>query len=253
MVSLARSNRAHDKAVINSFVDHVSAERDVPLSVTRWPDEEERRRRDIDALACGPGIALAIEHTSADRLAGQREDDSRFCQEIEPLRERVACRLAGAIQGSAQLVVPHHALQKGMDWRMIATLLEDWTVASLPSLPWGSSRHRIAGVPFEFRISKRLSSDSRFSVGRDFREEEAQDFPDRLARLVETKIAKLQAYRAAGCISALLIEDSDIALNCPALINQALDRAWRRWSGVCYSGPGSPGMLPATGHSECGA
>ena len=72
-----------DKRVITNFVE-LRARTDHPgAQVERWPDSENRRSSDIDAIAG----RLAIEHTSVDTVPNQRRDSAWFMNVAQPLED----------------------------------------------------------------------------------------------------------------------------------------------------------------------
>ena len=98
----------HD--VINVFVTHLGHHKGYPnLAVSRWPDKENRTEPEIDAVA---GV-FAIEHTSIDSVANQRQLDDWYSRVVGGLDQviqdcvdcvmRVRKGLAPSIVGFARL------------------------------------------------------------------------------------------------------------------------------------------------------
>jgi hypothetical protein len=60
----------NDRDVIRAFVAYLQENGHPNLEVERWPEDENRVSKEIDAIA---GV-LSIEHTSIDTLPNQRRD-----------------------------------------------------------------------------------------------------------------------------------------------------------------------------------
>ena len=134
-----------DKAVVAAFVGALRASAFPALQVDRVPDDENRDSPDIDAIA-GP---LAIEHTSVDTLARQRERSAWFMQVAGPL-EAVFKDLGFRLR----LVIPFEGITKGQDWNGVRLALAEWIVKDVPSMADGVYELNLAGVPFAFSATK---------------------------------------------------------------------------------------------------
>ena len=70
----AKQNLLQDYDVIDAFIEYLRKHGYPELTVTSYPDKENRSSPDIDAIA-GP---FAIEHTSIDTLPNQRRNNDWF-------------------------------------------------------------------------------------------------------------------------------------------------------------------------------
>jgi hypothetical protein len=89
-------SRLEDK-VIEAFVMYLAGKLYPGLQIIEWPDKNNTRTPDIDAIAEAAGKRIAIEHTSADSLPNQRLHNDRFMEAIGHLEEEIKgqlnCRL----------------------------------------------------------------------------------------------------------------------------------------------------------------
>jgi hypothetical protein len=179
--------------------------------VVRWPDEENRKSRDIDAYAEAAGaIPLAIEHTKVESLYGQLADNERFGQ----LYGEIESQLKNAFDFELHLILPLFAFQKGTKWAVIRDLVRDWLLAQSQGLPQGRSSHRVPGVPFTVTIIKDTGGVKSFFVARrapsdrDIQIEMVQN----IVAALEDKNSQLSKYRTEGAHTILILESLDIAL-----------------------------------------
>ena len=119
-----------EQEVIIAFVKHLGLTiGQANLSVDKWPDKENRIEPEIDAIAGD----FAIEHTSVDSVANQRQFDDWFSQVVNGLdnviRDYVDCGLT--------ITLEFRAIWKGMKWSSIRTDLRNWIVYCAPSLQIG--------------------------------------------------------------------------------------------------------------------
>jgi hypothetical protein len=140
--------RNKDEDVIRAFVAHLSEGLDGDLKVDRWPDRENRGKKDIDAIAS----RYAIEHTSIDALDGKRARDPQFMAAVGELE----CDLKGQVPFHLRIDVPYRAVDKGQDWSAMRQALSAWIAGPAHELPFG--RHAIdidlAGAPIRLTVSK---------------------------------------------------------------------------------------------------
>lgn len=194
-------------ATVASFVRYLGRCRGNPgLVVDRWPDKANRTAPEIDAVAGD----FAIEHTSIDSVADQRERDASFLRVVgglEPLiEEHVGCGFIVALE--------FDAIGKGMDWSRARASLKKWIEEEAPllqdgihtvSLPTSASTE----VPIVMHIRKgpvpRSTGFLRF-------EPKDGSLSTRIRALVDRKAKKLSKYQGPSCTTVLLIENDDIAL-----------------------------------------
>ena len=75
----------NDKELIAVFVQHLERIDGTLIRIDSFPDDDNRKSRDIDALAG----QYAIEHTSIDSIPKQREDDSYFVRALGGLESEI--------------------------------------------------------------------------------------------------------------------------------------------------------------------
>lgn len=191
------------KELIQRFVSHLAAEGHMGLQVDRWPDEETRDSKDIDAEAGD----FAIEHTSIDTIANQRRDSAWFkravgCPEGE-LHWEHPFRLV--------VTLPYEGIQLGQQWAKIKAALHSWILNQSPDLSKGSHIIRnVPDIPFEFRVSKRPSQRPGVFFGRYGAPEKS--FLKHIKEQLDRKVQKLVPYRNKGKRTILLVESDDMAL-----------------------------------------
>lgn len=212
--------------VIKDFIEALGSIRKVELQVTSWPDKNNSSSADIDALVEVPGIKIALEHTSIDTLPDQRLDSARFVR----LNTELMNQLDGKFSDRVIVAIPFYALQPGQDWSAIRETLENWLLATVPTLQHGSSNHNVPGLPFKIYIEKRDSDDPRFILCRTAHDDNT--LPARMQDLVERKARKLLPYAHDGYDTFLLIESGDIALMDTELMVSAVEAALERNSNV---------------------
>ena len=202
--------------VIEEFVSHLSVVRGVALTVTCWPDKCERSKQDIDAVAEGESLRIAIEHTTIDTVPSQRLDDARFLRYISSLRDD----LEGTFEGRVGVSVPFYALEPGTNWESLNVTLGTWLRKNLPKLPDGWGYHNLPGVPFAVHITKRGSAKPSIRFAR-FAPEDGT-LGSRIASAVERKARKLAPYGDEGYETVILIENSDFVLMNVGMVEAAV-------------------------------
>ncbi|MDE0484164.1 MAG: hypothetical protein OXI67_16415 [Candidatus Poribacteria bacterium] len=194
-----------DYDVIDAFIEYLRRHGYPELTVTSYPDKENRSTSDIDAIA-GP---FAIEHTSIDTLPNQRRNDDWFLQVIQGLEEEFHGQLS--FRMSITLHYDAVAKGKGQDWLEINKAFKNWIREKSPLLGYGEHKiNNIPGIPFQFNIDKRRSH----IPGIAFSRFEPQDdtLSCRIKQLFDRKAKKLKRYQNLGKTTILLIENNDKAL-----------------------------------------
>jgi len=191
-----------DCEVIEAFVAYLCDHGHPGLRVNRWPDKENRKSRDIDAIS-GP---FAIEHTSIDTLRNQRQHDDWFEKVVGGLEAELsitaACRL--------RITLEYHAVTTGQDWPAVRRALKTWIVNEVPTLPDGRScLEDVVGVPFRINATKVSHRPPRISFARH--EPLDDTLHARIRDLFDRKAQKLSKYKG-DWITVLIVENSDIAL-----------------------------------------
>ena len=142
--------------------------------MARWPDKENRNSPDIDAIA-GP---YAIEHTSIDTVANQRQADHWYMRVVEGLDQVIADR----VDCGFTIILEYDAITKGMDWSCVRDDLRRWIAAHASGLDHGD--HKIVlptSTPVECPIVMRIWKGNSRRIG--FARFEPQD--DTLATRVK--------------------------------------------------------------------
>ena len=102
--------------VILAFVDFRRNHGFPGLQVERWPDEENRQSKDIDAIA-GP---FAIEHTSIDSVTNQRRDADWFSRFVNGLEQVID----DCVDCGFTIALEYDAIKKGQNLNVIHDALK---------------------------------------------------------------------------------------------------------------------------------
>src|SRR6266498_2163419 len=141
------------KIIIGKFIEKYNVCQPHEYAVARWPDEENRNSRDIDAVAESLGASpLAIEHTKVETFFNQLQDAARFAGYYGELE----VELKHAFDFDLMLTLPIFAFVTGTKWGNIRDLIREWLVQSAAGFVDGYSSHQIARVPFTVGISKNI-------------------------------------------------------------------------------------------------
>lgn len=194
------------KRVISEFVAYLAEVKGISLQITKWPDEENRSTKDIDAIAKGDGTRVAIEHTTIDTVPQQREDSARFMEVFGEL----GTQLHNSVKDRIRLTVDFCAVPNKTNWSKLRQTLKDWLEKTIPNLPYGSNYYEIPGLPFKIHINKQISEKPSFRVGRF--DPEDKTLPQRINDAINRKTQKLGPYKKQGYKTLLLIGNDDIAL-----------------------------------------
>jgi len=193
----------NDQDVINAFVTYLRKAGFPDLKVDRWPDKENRKTSDIDAIA---GYFM-IEHTSIDTLPNQRRNSDWFMQAVGGIEKE----LTEFLPFRLNITIEYDAVKKGQDWAAIRQNLKDWVINESPRLDDGRSvLENIHAIPFRLRIRK--ASDRRPGIFFARFEPKDTTLPTRIRKQFDRKAKKLAKYHGADNTTVLLIENEDIAL-----------------------------------------
>lgn len=137
-----------DKRIVEVFVlSELSRTRQEAFTVTSRPDESERRREAVEAIATGQsGQTVAIEHTLLQDFPGERGDAARLRAAIVPLEQDPLIRLARA---DLLIVVEPFSVPIGIDWSTIPRSVAEYLAPIKDGLPEGWSRHVVRCTGFE--------------------------------------------------------------------------------------------------------
>jgi hypothetical protein len=182
----------NDQDVINAFVSYLRETGFPGLKVNRWPDKENRKTSDIDAIAG----RFAIEHTSIDTLPNQRRDSDWFMQAVGGIEKELTTSLPFRLK----ITIEYDAVTKGQDFAAIRRNLKDGL----------SVLEDVDGVPFRLRVRK--ASDRRPGIFFARFEPKDDTLPARIREQFDRKAKKLKKYHGSNKTTILLIENEDIAL-----------------------------------------
>ena len=195
-----------ESEVIRAFVNHLGKERGCSkLAVDRWPDKENRNSPDIDAIA-GP---YAIEHTSIDTVANQRQADDWYLRVVEGLDQVIADR----VDCGFTIILEYDAIAKGMDWNCVRNDLRRWIATNASGLAHGN--HQIVlpmSTPVECPIVMRVWKGQSRRIGFSRYEPQDDTLATRVGYLLHRKASKLVQYQTPNTTTVLLVENDDIAL-----------------------------------------
>src|SRR5688572_17673043 len=127
-----------DRQVVDAFVAHRAATDHPGISVQSRPDEVERNRSAVDAIAG----SLAIEHTSIDTIANQRRDGERFMQVVSEIESELSPKVPFCLR----IVFPYHGIRTGQDWSEMKRGFRAWIANLTP--PWKTGGRRCVSLVF---------------------------------------------------------------------------------------------------------
>lgn len=212
--------------------------------ITRWPDRDNRRSREVDAYAEEDGgCPLAIEHTNVESFKNQKLDSARFLKVIGALE----AELADVFPFGISLAVRVGAIQPGTDWERVRAGIRIWLVRNANALPYGTSRPEIPTAPFPLTVSKERDNAGKIWVSRFAppKDEIQVESALAVAAALHHKYERLNSYRDAGAKAVLILESNDIALVNHALLyaafvvadqcvpTPAIDQVWVACTYVC--------------------
>ena len=220
-MSESTHSRPEDK-VIEAFVMYLAGKLYPGLQVIEWPDKNNTRTPDIDAIAETAGKRIAIEHTSADSLPNQRLHNDRFMEAIGHLE----VELKGQLNCRLRVTIPFGSVPTGISWDGVRDRLRSWILHDVPQLPYNDIVHniRIEGVPFPLTVQKSNSATHGLFLARSVTED--RDFPQRLQSQIDRKALKLAQYRDSCDMLILLIENDDIANMNRGIMIKAVEAAY---------------------------
>lgn len=193
----------NDKDIIKSFVSHLSKTGQKDLKIDRFPDEENKKTHDIDAIAG----KYAIEHTSIDTVENQRRDSAHFTQAIKELEEEFSTKLDYRLN----ITFPYDGVKLGQDWSKINSSIREWIKNTSPSAENGHYWvENITGIPFKFHVRKSADRNPGLFFARF--EPDDNSLSDRLSSQLHRKIDKLRQYKKQGKETVLIVDSNDIAL-----------------------------------------
>lgn len=206
-----------DSCVIDRFVAHLRKNGYPNLQVDRRPDEENRVSPDIDAIA-GP---FAIEHTRIDTLPNQSRNNDWFDKVTGGLEKELSSQLPFGLS----IILEYNAITTNQDWKAINQALKNWIIKESPKIVNG---HHVFGNVADISFKLTVFKDIDVPQGLFFSRFDPDDntLPNRLRVLCDRKVKKLAKYQVPGTTTVLLIENNDIALMHPIIMQQAIQDAY---------------------------
>jgi hypothetical protein len=133
-----------EKAVVEHFITRYNEYHCSSYCVQNWPDEIDRNRKAIDAVAKDGTATLGIEHTLLQPFLGEKQDSSIFKETFGPLDQRADLILPNY---HVDLILLPHAIAKGFDWSRVGPAVEAWYLSEQHALPLGKSNHQVPISP----------------------------------------------------------------------------------------------------------
>ncbi len=210
-----------DQRLVELFIGGYNRQFGVGFEVRERPDETERMKPAIEAIAHDPVAgSLAIEHTLVQPFMGEKEDNQRFNAAIACLERNPALCVSGhMILVSTRVgVIPKG---KRIDWDEVGNEVEKWFGKVKDALPEGSSVHFVPNLPFSLEVSL-FKRKMRPDVAKLFvmRSGMPDDFGRVVRRALERKLPKLTATPAD---KRVLLLEMDSVPHSPFKIGEQLD------------------------------
>ena len=206
-----------DKIVIEKFIEYLQKRGEKNLIIDIIPDDDNRKTKDIDAIAG----KYAIEHTSIDTIENQRRDSSYFMKVVDELEKESFPLLKYRLS----ITLPYDGVKKGQNWSAINAAIRKWVTEESPIIKDGTHYiENVDKVPFIFKVEK--SSD--MSPGVYFCRTDPGDktLVDRVKKQLTRKIEKLIPYKDKGKETILIVDSNDIALMCERKMKEAIFTAF---------------------------
>ena len=205
---------------IKAFIKHLEHYKGYPnLRVERWPDVENRRSPDIDAIA-GP---FAVEHTSIDSVPNQRRDDDWFSRVVKGLDQVIE----GCVDCGFTITLKYDAIRKGVDWNCVRDDLKSWILDEAALLSHGSQDIILpTSGPVDPQIVMSIWKGQPRLIGFLRFEPCDNTLLTRTRSLLDKKVMKLKKYRKLGTTTILLVENDDIALMEEGVMLDAIREAY---------------------------
>lgn len=135
-----------DHEVVAAFVAHLALNGYPGLRVDIWPERENRKSPDIEAIAG----QFAIEHTSISTFLNQKAKDGWFYKAMAGIESELPTP-------PYELVIysEYDAAKKGQDWSKIRDALKTWIIQKAPQLADGEyDFDSLPAIPFSLRVEK---------------------------------------------------------------------------------------------------
>jgi len=222
LASQISEEEMRDQDVIEAFVVFLRGIGFPNLMVDRWPDEENRQTKEIDAIA-GP---FAIEHTSIDSIPHQHRNDDWYLRVAGGLEQE----FSDSVDFHLSVILEYDAIKKGQDWDKLRAALKSWVSSNAFELPYGWHDMILPvdpplSSPFRLRVRKWKEGPRGVFFPR-FAPPEDKTLSERIRKILDRKGAKLAKYQRPGTTTVLLVENDDIALMNEAIMLSAIREAY---------------------------
>jgi hypothetical protein len=199
--------------VLAAWCGALSRVRGGAIVIVGHPDRDNPGQGGCDALAEVHGSPVAVEHTTLDQYAGQREDSHRFREVVVPLQEDVAATFPDSW---IELFVPTNAVPTGVSWSVLRSDLRDALVDAIRAMPIALAADviprevQLRGVPFGAWISRQAldGAEPTCLVGRMRTGDVDAQVREEVVRALRRKAATLSRYRSSHGTVLLLDLDS---------------------------------------------
>lgn len=200
--------KAHDKYVIECWLQLYSRIFGTAYAVVDWPDSDSSKKN-IDAI-CRDDTAkvLAVEHTLIQPFEGEKRDTASFMETLAGLQNHPDLLEQGYMITASQ---PVGSFPTGVDWNPVRNELLGQLKSVLPSLPPGLGSVTIKGANWtiDLQIDKMQTQPNdpgKFLTSRIW---PGDPGPELVIKAIKDKIPKLSRYASAKKI--LLFEQDSRA------------------------------------------
>ncbi len=206
---------AREDRAITQFCERLSAIENQAVTILDRPDQSNPGKGGCDAIISRGADQQALEHTTIDSFARQREDDAKFEQVVVPLEEAIRVALPDSY---VWVSIPVHVIPKGIDWRGLAQQLETEcikTLLEMPSAgPWGETRpYTLNGIPFPVNLMKcDAPGNPGCHVMRIKPADQQNQLVANMVTALQNKDTQLAPYKERGFRTILLLDSDDVAL-----------------------------------------
>lgn len=221
-------NNSYDKGVLKEFCSKMS------WTILEFPDESNRKTKDVDCLAIKDGIRYCIEHTSYDTLKNQRQKNDYFLKSIKGIEERYR-----NLNYRLNICIEWDAIKKKGDAKSFSKInssIQKWIKDESPFIEACTSYplkiHKIQnydGLTIDFSISKQIGNLNKgVFITRGINNKNKKEFEEsflnknKMDEQLKRKIKKLNLNKYHDCKKILILESNDIALMNKTRIEKAV-------------------------------
>jgi hypothetical protein len=187
-----------DHEVVEAFIAYLGDNGYPGLRIDRRPEEENRKSKDIEAIAG----QFAIEHTFIPRFSDQKAQEDRFIKAIAGLESELPIP-----PYELYICSEYYAVKIGQDWSAIRSSVKAWIIREAHHLADGEKIIDDIGIPFRLRVEKLNNGRPGIYFGRHLPDNN-DSLPLRIHEHLTSKkkIEKLVPYKKDGFTTVLLIE-----------------------------------------------